>query len=162
MKKHELISILIFILVVASSFYVNRESKVQGAQNLTCDQTLWSHVYKSDRLKILNDCMVVSGIIDAIKMENDGDYHIRLKLDSQYANLVNQKNIELLHGDLVLEPVCENPVLDPDAQEACRNFYGNIGVPPVGTHVYVSGSYVLDQTHGWTEIHPVTSIVNRP
>jgi hypothetical protein len=31
-------------------------------------------------------------------------------------------------------------------------------IPSVGDKVVVQGSYVLDQDHGWMEIHPVTSI----
>src|SRR5207302_3722844 len=31
--------------------------------------------------------------------------------------------------------------------------------PPIGSHVSVTGPYVLDQLHGWMEIHPVWRIV---
>ena len=46
---------------------------------------------------------------------------------------------------------------------ACQDFHQNIEVPPVGTHVELTGSYVLDKEHGnWAEIHPVTSITTIP
>lgn len=45
-----------------------------------CDQTLWNHVYNPARLQVVESCKTVSGIIDTIKVENDGDFHIRLIL----------------------------------------------------------------------------------
>ena len=45
----------------------------------------------------------------------------------------------------------------------CKNFHQNITIPPDGTHVSITGSYVLDEDHErWAEIHPVTSIVPSP
>ena len=125
-----------------------------------CDQTLWNHVYNPERLQIVDQCKTVSGSIESIKVENDGDFHIRLRVDPQFASITNSANVNGQFGDLVLEPICQNPVTQPDAVAACTNFHQNINIPPVGTHVSVTGSYVLDQDHGgWAEIHPVTSIL---
>jgi len=50
-----------------------------------------------------------------------------------------------------------------DAIAAYANFHQNIKLPTVGTHLTVTGSYVLDQGHcGWAEIHSVTSIIKTP
>jgi hypothetical protein len=39
------------------------------------------------------------------------------------------------------------------------NRHQNITIPTVGTHVNITGSYVLDREHNsWSELHPVTSI----
>jgi hypothetical protein len=66
-------------------------------------------------------------------------------------------------GDLVLEPICMNRVTQLDAISACQNFHQNIDIPAIGSHVEVTGSYVLDNEHGkWAEIHPVTSITKLP
>jgi hypothetical protein len=125
-----------------------------------CDTSLWNHVYNPHRLHIVDSCKTVTGIIESKKVEKDGDYHIRLKADPQFANLVNSVNVKGQLGDLVLEPICVNPVTQPDAISACQNFHENIIIPSVGSHVQVTGSYVLDNEHGgWAEIHPVTSIV---
>ena len=124
-----------------------------------CDQSLWDHVYNPSRLQIIDSCKSVTGIIDSIRTEADGDFHIRLKLDSQFSNLINSANIKGQHGDMVVEPICINPVTQADAISSCKNYHQNISIPPVGTHVEVTGSYVLDKEHGgWAEIHPVTSI----
>ena len=58
----------------------------------TCDTSLWDHVYHPKRLLVLQECKTVSGIIESIKSEKDGDLHIGLKLDSQYVNLLTRAN----------------------------------------------------------------------
>jgi hypothetical protein len=124
-----------------------------------CDQSLWNHVYNPSRLQVIDDCITVSGVIDSIRREADGDYHVRVRLDPQFSNLINLANVKGQGGDLVVEPICVNPVTQADAISACQNFRQNIEVPQVGTHVEITGSYVLDKEHGkWAEIHPVTSI----
>ena len=121
-----------------------------------------SHVYHPDRLQVLQPCITVSGTIDFERKEADGDYHIGLKLDPQYVSLVNACNATCLngaeHGDLVLEPVCELTVTQADAVASCAGYHNPIVVPPVGRHVNVTGAYVLDLDHGWTEIHPLMTI----
>ena len=65
--------------------------------------------------RIVDPCKTVSGIIESKKVEKDGDYHIRLKANTQLANLVNSANVKGQLGDLVLESICVNPVTQPDA-----------------------------------------------
>ncbi len=114
-------------------------------------------------LSVVEPCKTVSGIIESIRTELDGDYHIRLKPDPQFSDLINSANVNGQYGDLVLEPICVNPVTQLDAISACQDFHQNIVVPPIGSHVQVTGSYVLDSQHGrWAEIHPITSISEIP
>ena len=128
-----------------------------------CDESLWNHVYNPSRLQVVEPCKTVTGIIESIRTETDGDYHIRLKPDPQFSNLVNSANANGQFGDLLLEPICVNPVNQLDAVSACQDFHQNISIPPIGTHVQVTGSYVLDNQHdGWAEIHPITSISEIP
>jgi hypothetical protein len=58
-----------------------------------CDQTLWNHVYNPARLQIVDQCKTVSGTIDSIRVEPDGDFHIRLRVDPQFASMINSANI---------------------------------------------------------------------
>ena len=135
----------------------------ESALGWQCDQSLWNHIYNPQRLQVVESCKTVTGIIESKRVEADGDYHIRLKLDPQYANLVNQANVNGQLGDLVVEPICMNPVTQLDAISACQDFHQNIDIPEVDTHIQVTGSYVLDKEHGkWAEIHPVTSIIKIP
>ena len=124
-----------------------------------CDQNLWNHVYNPTRLQVVDTCKSVLGVIESKRVEKDGDYHIRVKLDPPFSNLINSANIKNQFGDLVVEPICVNKVTQADAISACQNFHQNISIPPIGSHVNITGSYVLDKEHGnWAEIHPVTSI----
>jgi hypothetical protein len=124
-----------------------------------CNESLWNHVYHPERLQIVDRCKTVSGVIESKKPEADGDFHIRLKLDPQFSNLINSANVKGQLGDMVVEPVCQKAITQLDAISACSNFHQDINIPTVGSHVNVTGSYVLDREHnGWSEIHPVTSI----
>ena len=138
-------------------------TSVSSSSGEQCDQSLWNHVYNPSRLQVVESCKTISGIIESKRAEADGDYHIRLKLDPQFSDLINSANVNGQYGDLVLEPICVNPVTQPDAISACQDFHQNISIPPIGTHVQVTGSYVLDSQHGgWAEIHPITSISEIP
>jgi hypothetical protein len=128
---------------------------------IQCDPSLWDHVYHPARLQKQLDCITATGTVQYVRPEKDGDYHLLVKLDSQFLNLTNSINDEKMHGDLVVEPVCQNlPVTQPDAIDACANYNGpNFNIPDVGSRVQVTGSFVLDMDHGgWAEIHPVTNM----
>lgn len=125
-----------------------------------CDDSLWEHVYHPQRLKVVEKCISVTGTIHHVKKEADGDDHIQVRLDPEFRHLLNARNKAAQADALVVEPICQNPVTQADAQEACRDFHSTVEVPPKGSHVRVLGSYVLDAEarHGWMEIHPVTRI----
>jgi len=128
-----------------------------------CDESLWAHVYHPARLLVVARCIEVTGTIHHLKKESDGDDHIQLKVDSQFDNLLNSRNRTAQAGCLIVEPICENAVTQPDAISACKDFHATVNVGAQG-HVKVLGAYVLDTepNHGWTEIHPVTSITAVP
>ncbi len=129
-----------------------------------CDDSLWDHVYHPNRLKKVDSCIEVTGTIHHHKREADGDDHIQLALDSQFAELLNDDNTKHQAKCLVLEPICQYPVTQTDAIEACRDYHSDVDVPTKGKHVRVKGTYVWDSepAHGWMEIHPVSSIEEIP
>src|SRR5205807_9146663 len=94
-----------------------------------CDQTLWNHVYNPARLQIVEQCKTVSGMVDDIRVEADGDYHILLNLDPQFSDMINSANIAGEHGDLVVEPICMNPIEQTDALPVCDNFQQQLVIP---------------------------------
>src|SRR5260370_30179131 len=49
-------------------------------------------VYLSGRLRQIDRCRTVSGTVDCTKVEPDGDVHVRLRLDPQYAGLLKPAN----------------------------------------------------------------------
>ncbi|MFY9614732.1 MAG: hypothetical protein WAT58_04970 [Candidatus Dormiibacterota bacterium] len=113
------------------------------------------HVYNPDRLHLVDRCMTISGTVEVIRSEADGDYHILMRLDPAFANLVNNGNIASERGDLVLEPVCEIRVTQRDAISACSGVNPSVPRPVIGTHYSATGAYVLDTVHGWMELHPL-------
>ena len=135
-----------------------------------CDPVLMRHVWSPQRLKVLATCKTVTGVVDLIRLpEPDGDTHVNIKLDPGQESLIHRpgvapgssgdyNNTRFQHGDLVTEAVCQHQVLLPNAKAACAGFHDTLQIPPIGTHVEVTGVYVLDQGHGWTELHPVSTI----
>lgn len=131
------------------------------ASSTSCPQgdPLGTHTYHADRLLVLQACITATGTIDAVKAEPDGDDHIRIHLDPQFAYMLNSVNVSKQHGDLVVEPECMHTVSQADAVFSCSNYTNPLTVPTLHSHVSVTGPWVTDKDHGWNEIHPAYSIV---
>jgi len=133
-----------------------------------CDPVLWKHVYNPTRLIKKAECVSVTGILvdatagkrkDGVRKEADGDTHGWLKLDPGQEKYLNDGNRKAEGGNLVFEIVCKFPVTQKDAVAACTNFSNVVPLPPVGSHVRITGRWVQETNHDqWMEIHPVTSI----
>jgi Protein of unknown function (DUF3761) len=126
-----------------------------GVATATCGDP-HAHVYSPDRLQLLASCVTVTGVVDVIRKEKDGDLHVLLRLDPGEEKYINAKNAQE-EGDLVLEPVCVDQPTQADAVSACAGYRNPLSIPPVGAHISVTGPWVLDLDHGWLEIHPVSS-----
>jgi hypothetical protein len=128
-----------------------------------CDPTLWTHVYDPSRLKVSSSCQTVTGVIASEHASDDGDIDMPLTLDAPFTNLLNKGNMTDLGGNLNIEAICQAAFHSdiPAAPVACGSFKGSVLIPPVGAHVQVTGSYVLDTNHGWMEIHPASVITVR-
>lgn len=157
------------LLIVGGIFYLaaRSETPTESNQAASCDMSLWEHVYHGrfanaeDRLQVINPCMTVTGTVMKARREKDGDWHVLLDLDPEFSSMLNQANSEQQQGYLVLEPMCSNPVTQPDAlgEGVCEDFSQTIfDTDLYGKRVAATGAYVVDKEHGWTEIHPVTSI----
>jgi hypothetical protein len=114
------------------------------------------YVYHPARLHILQSCIHVTGVVEASRIENDGDLHLQLRLDAPYQALLQPAN-RLEQGDLVVEPVCASLPLQPDALDVCvGDPHPVLDLPAPGQHVWMEGRYVLDGEHGnWAELHPL-------
>ena len=121
-----------------------------------CNAGLWSRVYDPSRLVIVNGCVSVTGTITDQHTNEDGDIDVRLEVDAPYKSLLNAGNISNLSGHLQTEAICQTTIQTADAVQACKGFSGSVGIPPNGTRVQVTGTYVLDTIHGWMEIHPIS------
>ena len=129
-----------------------------------CDQSLWDHVYEPTRLQVVVPCITAVGTIESFEKQTDGDIHVGLRVDPQYEFLLNSASMKGMGGNVNVEPICfQEKIKESAAKQACGDFFQNINIPPTGTHVQVTGSFVIDRgAGGWTEIHPVTSIVPIP
>jgi len=116
-----------------------------------------AYVYSPDRLVVLSNCVRVTGYVEAVRKESDGDLHILLKLDPQFDYLLTPANSNEL-GDLVVEPVCVNKPTQADAVEPCSKDPDPLtNLPTVGQYIWMEGRYVTDTDHGgWAEIHPLS------
>lgn len=144
-----------------------------------CNPDLWKHVHGRDvngvpgpdRLQIIKPCKTVTGIIEEIEAQEDGDYHVLLRPDPAHFDILLDPrfkgNIDFQDGNLVTEPICAVPILDSnEVKGVCENFSQEFDIE-VGQHVEMTGSYVLDnnedhpENQQWLEIHPITSIRQR-
>ena len=167
MKKMFLVIAVVLAVLAIYHVWMGSATPPHDVQGASCDMSLWAHVYHGrfsnaeDRLQVINPCLTVTGTVTNARAEKDGDWHIQLDVDSEYRSLLNQANLEKQGGHLVLEPICSNYVSQTDTLEegVCDGFSQNIFAKDlVGHRVAATGAYVIDRQHGWTELHPVTSI----
>lgn len=159
------LAIFLSLLLVSVVYFSIRSRKLGTIESLAstqCDKRLWDAVYNPRRLKIQNPCIAVTGTIVHKRSEEDGDYHIEVRLDEAYAFLLNDRNLKHSHGNLVVETICAHPSQHKDVPALCNHPHPKVDVPRKGTHVRIVGSYVLDNLHKWMEIHPATSISPLP
>jgi hypothetical protein len=145
---------------VTASIPASITAAAKAAAATGCDASLWQHVYHKARLHVVEKCIEVTGTIHHTKPEAEGDDHTQLALDSPFVGLLNDRNKSAQANSLVIEPVCQGPVTQPDAVTACRDFHSPVSIPAHGDKVKVVGSFVFDAEsgHGWMEVHPVSSI----
>jgi hypothetical protein len=106
--------------------------------------------------------------VRTVQAEDDGDTHFDLALDAAFANLLKPANYSGQNGWLVAEIVpADKPGCIPGQPPRPATGTYNYGIctgaretaPPIGSHVNVTGPYVLDEDHGgWAEIHPVWQV----
>jgi hypothetical protein len=125
---------------------------------------LWKHIHdfkinhgKDERLPKNNYCIPVSGNITSQDLDLDGDIHMMIKLDKQYQHYTTETGAR--QAEIVTEAICQKSAQYDKAKEACNGVQQDfLKIPPTETHVFVTGSYVLDAENNWREIHPVASI----
>ena len=119
-----------------------------------------ANVWSPGRLKVLNRCKTVSGTIVASDVQADGDGHYYLRVDKQYAGLLNTADKAVHGGTLILEIVPADQLGCVKGRKVkdgvCTG--AHLAKPKIGQHVTVTGPYVWDSYHKWNEIHPVWAI----
>ncbi len=161
MKTRPIITLILVVMVaVGAAIYYVREASIMNTPPLCRDpNNISTHLYNPLRLQTVKDCITVSGIVDNEIAEADGDYHIWFHVDPQYASLPNSVNNDYRQGDLLAEIICATAVSQQDAVLSCENYTNQIPIPSANQNITVTGPYVLDNEHGWREIHPVYSLI---
>jgi hypothetical protein len=121
-------------------------------------------VYLSGRLRLVDRCRTVSGTVDCLKVEPDGDVHVRLRLADHPG------------PHLVVEIIPQHPqgVLFRTNNADAGGFI-DPSLPTPGDHITATGPYVIDTNslhrilyqgkaaENWAEIHPAWAIrVDQP
>jgi hypothetical protein len=131
-------------------------------------------VYRPQRLRVVDPCATVHGVVDCIRSEPDGDLHIRLRLDDADRRVLTPGNdLQRCPGQpgahLVVEVIPQHcggvPQRDADDNCADRGGFTSPSAPAEGRHVAVTGPLVIDEApqhgqtgSGWAEIHPAEGI----
>ena len=132
-------------------------------------------VYAASRLTVKNACTTVSGTVDCVKDEPDGDVHIRLRPDPQFQGLLQPANAYQVCPNqtdphLVVEIIPQVGHLPFPGNSADDAGFVTPAAPAAGAHVTVTGPYVLDDNSlrdliypgkdvkNWAEIHPAWNI----
>jgi hypothetical protein len=137
-------------------------------------------VYIPGRLKLQDRCMTISGTVDCLKSEPDGDVHIRLRPDTQFRRLLLPANslqtcVDQSDAHLVVEIIPQHPEGVFRTNDADAGGFITPTEPRPRDHIVVTGPYVVDTNvlhrilyqgrpaENWAEIHPAWAIkVDRP
>lgn len=133
-------------------------------------------VYLPDRLQVLDRCSTVSGTVDCLKAEPDGDIHLRIRLDPQYDAFLRPANSLQTCANqsgphLVVEIIPQRPegLLFRDNNADAGGFVTPT-TPEPGDHITVTGPHVIDKNilhrvlyqgrpaENWAELHPAWAI----
>ena len=106
-------------------------------------------VYLPSRLHVKKRCVTVTGTVDCLRREPDGDIHIELRVNRVYRRLLTPANAfqRCPHErgpHLVVEIIPQAAQLPfPDNSASLAGFV-TPSAPPVGARIKVTGPYVLD------------------
>lgn len=127
-----------------------------------CDLSLMKYVHNPSRLKVVEGCVTVRGVVTKKLPLNpwDGDYHVNIKPDPEFEHLLNDSNRKDKKGSLVVEFVCQGWfTLKKEGRQVCVGYNNRLPLPKKGDYVEITGIHVLDAKEGWMEIHPASNIV---
>ena len=116
------------------------------------------YVYDPRRLQVLRACVRMSGVVEVIETDADGDITYSVRPDPPYQGLLTAANRRYEDGDLIVEAVCTSQPLQPNVLMPCAGDLDPYAgpFPAIGAHVWMEGRYVLDLHHeGHAELHPL-------
>jgi hypothetical protein len=122
-------------------------------------------VYLPFRLHVKKRCVTVSGRVDCVRHEPDGDVHIELRLSRARRHLLTAANAyQRCPGHrgphLVVEIIPQNGELPFPDNSATRAGFVTPKAPMPGQRIKVTGPYVLDTNALHDLIYPGRHIAN--
>lgn len=126
----------------------------------SCNLSLMKFIHHPKRLKMLEGCVTIRGVVVGIPLSNpwDGDRHVDIKPDPEFERLLSEVNRR--KGYLVVEFVCQSRlILEPEARRVCAGYTKRFELPKVGDYVEITGIHVEDLEHGHNELHPGSDMV---
>lgn len=132
-------------------------------------------VYLPSRLIVKKRCVTVSGRVDCVHREPDGDVHIEVRLSRAYRHLLTAANAyQRCPGHpgphLVVEIIPQSGELPFPDNSATRAGFVTPNAPKRGQRIRVTGPYVWDtnalhdlirpgrHVANWAEVHPAWNI----
>ena len=153
--RRRYLAILVFLLVVPAGLIVMSNSLAQSTLQHVGTVTpppspqcrsgiAWAGANNPLRYRVVSNCVVASGIVESVSLQDSLDRRIYVHLDAQYAKLLDDGNPTPQEASLILQ-------LIPEDQAA-------VPVPTVGQHITFVGPLVYDTENHWNTIYPVWSI----
>lgn len=138
----------------ASQWMQTNSSSACMQGNVAGAGTVQSGVWGPQRLRVLDTCITVSGVIEGLTPTsgpaNDNDFGIDIRTDPQYGQTLSICNFVLGRGFMHVEVV-------PSQQASMATTLASL---KPGEKIAVTGTLVLDTDHGFgAEIHPAWAIV---
>lgn len=135
-------------------------ARATGAPDTPCAATDQDHyVWDPTRLQLLQSCVYITGyVLTPVDLNADGDRTFLVRPDLPYQHLLQPSNVEDGVRGLDIEAVCGVPPVIPAVIALCAGDPDpNLQtIPPVGTHIWLEGRYVLDLHHErHAELHPL-------
>lgn len=132
-------------------------------------------VYLPSRLLVKDRCVTVTGRVDCVRREPDGDVHIELGLSRRYRHLLTPANaFQRCPGHpgphLVVEIIPQHGDLPFPDNSATRAGFVTPKAPKPGQRIKVTGPYVWDtntlhdliypgrHVANWAEVHPAWNV----
>jgi hypothetical protein len=83
MKPWRIIALILVVgASVGATVYYAREASIMGTPSLCRDpNSISNHIYNPARLQTVKACVTVSGIVNNVIAEEDGDFHIWFHVD---------------------------------------------------------------------------------
>ena len=148
----------LIIVVIGLFLYYPVFLKAGSSNGFNCSR---AHIYLPTRLDF-KGCKTVTGTVQRVKVELDGDTHVRLKLDKQFSPLLTPQNYKKQGGNLVIEDTCRGTpkdIIELPARLSCYHYRSKFPNPIVGKRYEITGNYVIDDWHGsWAELHGLAEL----